>query len=64
LASNDKAGEEGAVYKNTIGTYLHGPILPKNPELADYLIGKALEIKYKEKIELVALTTCWKMKPD
>jgi hypothetical protein len=55
FGSNDKAGEEGAVYKNTIGTYLHGPILPKNPELADYLIGKALEIKYKEKIELVAL---------
>jgi lipid II isoglutaminyl synthase (glutamine-hydrolysing) len=37
---------EGVVYKNTIGTYLHGPILSKNPELADYLIVKALEIKY------------------
>ncbi len=48
--SNDKASEEGAVYKNTIGTYLHGPILSKNPPLADYLIEKALEIKYKKRI--------------
>lgn len=36
---------EGAVYKNCIGTYLHGPILPKNPRVADYLISKALEHK-------------------
>lgn len=50
--SNDLAKEEGAVYKNSIGTYFHGPILPKNPILADYLISKALEIKYKEKINL------------
>lgn len=37
---------EGAVYKNTFGTYLHGPILPKNPKLADLLIRLALEKKY------------------
>lgn len=37
---------EGAVYKNTFGTYLHGPILPKNPEFADLLIKLALEKKY------------------
>lgn len=53
--SNDLAKEEGAVYKNTIGSYLHGPILPKNPVLADYLISKALEIKYKKKIALEKL---------
>src|SRR3989344_4239708 len=46
---------EGAVYKNSIGTYLHGPILPKNPEIADLLIQKALEKKYKKKIELKKL---------
>jgi len=46
---------EGAVYKNTIGTYLHGPILPKNPHLADYLIKKALEKKYGEEIEILPL---------
>lgn len=46
---------EGAVYKNTIGTYLHGPILPKNPHIADYLIKKALEKKYDKEIELLPL---------
>lgn len=33
---------EGAVYRNAIGTYLHGPLLPKNPRLADHLIIAAL----------------------
>lgn len=33
---------EGAVYKNAIGTYLHGSCLPKNPALADYLILQAI----------------------
>ncbi len=55
FGSNDKDKEEGAVYKNTIGTYFHGPILPKNPFLADYLIKKALEIKYGEEISLEKL---------
>jgi hypothetical protein len=36
---------EGAVYKNSYGTYLHGPFLPKNPFFADYLIKLALEKK-------------------
>lgn len=55
FGSNDQAKEEGAVYKNSIGTYLHGPILPKNPQLADYLIEKALEVKYKSLIKLLQL---------
>ncbi len=38
---NNEDGYEGAVYKNSFGTYMHGPILPKNPEFADYLIGLA-----------------------
>ncbi len=33
---------EGAVYKNVIGTYLHGSLLPKNPWLTDLLLEKAL----------------------
>lgn len=37
---------EGAVYKNTFFTHLHGPILSKNPELADKLISLALQKKY------------------
>lgn len=44
--NNGKDQEEGMVYKNCIGTYLHGPLLPKNPHLADHLILKALERKY------------------
>ena len=39
----ENSGQEGVVYKNLIGTYLHGPLLPKNPEIADRLISKALE---------------------
>ncbi len=46
---------EGAIYKNSIGTYFHGPILPKNPQIADFLIEKALEIKCGEKIKLEKL---------
>lgn len=46
-SGNDgKSGYEGVIYKNVIGTYLHGPLLPKNPQICDYLIQKALERKY------------------
>ena len=44
--NDDKSGYEGVIYKNVIGTYLHGPLLPKNPQICDYLIQKALERKY------------------
>jgi len=37
---------EGAAYHNAIGTYLHGPVLPKNPRLADHLITAALAYHY------------------
>ena len=50
--NNGEDGFEGAVYKNAIGSYFHGPLLPKNPAIADWLIGKALEVKYKKKIGL------------
>lgn len=46
---------EGIFYKNSIGTYLHGPLLPKNPLLTDYLIKQALEIKYQTKVPLKTL---------
>ncbi|MCD8155270.1 MAG: glutamine amidotransferase [Clostridiales bacterium] len=49
------SGYEGVVYKNVIGTYLHGPLLPKNPQLADWLISRALERKYGEIVELPPL---------
>jgi len=44
--NNGEDGREGLLYKNLIGTYLHGPILPKNPNVADYLISQALDRKY------------------
>ncbi len=46
---------EGCIYKNAIGCYMHGSLLPKNPHLADWLLSKALEVKYDEKIELKPL---------
>ena len=45
--NNGKDATEGAVYKNVYGTYLHGSLLPKNPVLADHLIGTALSRRYK-----------------
>lgn len=39
---------EGARYKNVIGSYLHGSLLPKNPQIADFLIKKAITNKYGE----------------
>jgi len=44
--NNAKDGHEGAVYKNVIGTYLHGSLLPKNPALADFLIKTATRKKF------------------
>lgn len=44
--NNGEDGMEGAQYLNVICTYSHGPLLPKNPVLADYLIQLALERKY------------------
>lgn len=55
FGNDGESGYEGIVYKNVIGTYLHGPLLPKNPQVCDYLIQKALERKYQETIELEKL---------
>lgn len=46
--NNGQDGTEGARYKNIIGTYLHGSLLPKNPAIADFLIEKAATKKYGE----------------
>ena len=46
--NNGKDKTEGAIYKNVIGSYLHGSLLPKNPRLADYLIQQAVIKKYGE----------------
>ncbi len=55
FGNNGEDQTEGCVYKNAIGCYMHGSLLPKNPDLADWLIEKALEVKYGEKVELKPL---------
>jgi CobQ-like glutamine amidotransferase family enzyme len=40
--NNGKDGTEGVVYKNAIGCYLHGALLPRNPVLTDWLISAGL----------------------
>lgn len=53
--NNGKDKSEGCVYKNAIGCYMHGSLLPKNPKLADWLLKKALEVKYGKEIQLKPL---------
>ena len=47
--------EEGFFLDNVIATYLHGPLLSKNPELADYILKYCLEKKYSTEIVLEPL---------
>ena len=46
FGNNGEDKKEGCVYKNAVCTYLHGPLLSKNPELSDRLLASALERKY------------------
>lgn len=49
------SGLEGCRVGTAIGTYLHGPLLPRNPWLADWLLVRALAHRLGEAPELVAL---------
>jgi lipid II isoglutaminyl synthase (glutamine-hydrolysing) len=40
--NNGEDGTEGVAVGNVFGTYLHGSLLPKNPQLADLLLARAL----------------------
>ncbi len=40
--NDGRSGQEGAHQGNVIGTYMHGPLLPKNSWFADWLIATAL----------------------
>ena len=46
--NNSVDASEGVRYKNVIGSYLHGSLLPKNPNIADFLIQEAVTKKYGE----------------
>jgi CobQ-like glutamine amidotransferase family enzyme len=53
--NNGEDGFEGAFYRAAIATYAHGPLLPKNPFIADWLLKKALAKKYSTEINLKKL---------
>ena len=53
--NNGEDQTAGAFYQNAIATYSHGPLLPKNHFIADWLIQKALKQKYKQEIILSPL---------
>jgi lipid II isoglutaminyl synthase (glutamine-hydrolysing) len=55
FGNNGKDDFEGVRRHNLIGTYLHGPLLPKNAWLADRLIALALERRYGSAPELEPL---------
>ena len=44
--NDGSSGFEGARSGSVLGTYVHGPLLPKNPWLADWLIERALERRH------------------
>jgi lipid II isoglutaminyl synthase (glutamine-hydrolysing) len=53
--NNGHDGFEGVRRANLVGTYLHGPLLPKNAWLADHLIALALERRYGSRPDLQPL---------
>ena len=55
FGNNGEDGTEGCIYKNAVGCYMHGSLLPKNPQLADWLLLKALEVKYGPQAKLKSL---------
>ena len=57
FGNGNKFGDtkEGFFRQNVIATYLHGPLLAKNPELTDYIIKYCLDRKYNEDFSLQPL---------
>jgi CobQ-like glutamine amidotransferase family enzyme len=55
FGNDGESGYEGVRVGTAIGTYLHGPLLPRNPWLADWLLARALEHRLGEPVELAPL---------
>jgi CobQ-like glutamine amidotransferase family enzyme len=55
FGNDGESGFEGCRRGRALGTYLHGPLLPRNPWLADWLLAQALERKTGEPVELEPL---------
>ena len=54
FGNNGSDGTEGCVFNAAVGCYLHGPLLPKNPHIADWLLAHALR-KHHPNTALVPL---------
>lgn len=54
--NNGRDGTEGVIYRNALGCYLHGALLPKNPVLTDWLLAAGLRRRYGD-AELAPLGT-------
>jgi CobQ-like glutamine amidotransferase family enzyme len=52
FGNDGESGYEGCRVGLALGTYLHGPLLPRNPWLADWLLSAALLRKTDEWLEL------------
>lgn len=50
FGNNGTDRSEGAVYRHVHGTYLHGPLLPKNPHFTDHLITAALRRRHADAV--------------
>jgi hypothetical protein len=59
---NGEDGVAGALYRNTLGCYLHGSLLPKNPQLADHLLLLALRRRYGAQAMLEPLDNTLEMR--
>jgi lipid II isoglutaminyl synthase (glutamine-hydrolysing) len=55
FGNDGESGFEGVRVENAIGTYLHGPLLPRNAWLADWILERALEHRTGERQELEPL---------
>ena len=49
--NNSEDGTEGYHYKNSFGSYFHGPILSRNPHFADYLIAESLQTMHLPQLD-------------
>jgi len=55
FGNDGESGFEGCRVGRVVGTYLHGPLLPRNPWFADWLLGQALAHRLGEPPELTSL---------
>ena len=55
FGNDGESGYEGVRVGTAVGTYLHGPLLPRNPWLADWLLARAVEHRLGRPAELEPL---------